>query len=352
LAKKAFVYDGSQWVDIAQSTADLTNYANMTTTPISGFRNIVLNGGFNVWQRGNGAFTTTGFSADRWNLFYSPGTGFTRSVTREAESIPGLGYTNYLRLTTSAVGSGNESNIFQQKIESVYTLNQKTVTLSMYVKNGSATPQPVFMELRQNFGGGGSSTVYVGATPLQTVTQAEGWVRHTGTLTLPSVSGKAINTGNDHLDLWIQVPSNGVSGQNISIAGVQIEEGTIATPFEQRPISAELLMCQRYYYRITAGNTYGYFASGVTHTTTNGVMIVNFPVKLRDIPAFAVSSVSHFGLISPLFSTLSTIAISSDGQNTNNGAVAFTGSFTAGHGVIVRANNNANAWMEFSAELY
>jgi hypothetical protein len=81
-------------------------------------------------------------------------------------------------------------------------------------------------------------------------------------------------------------------------------------------------------------------------------MIVNFPVKLRDIPAFAVSSVSHFSLISPLFSTLSTIAISSDGQNTNNGAVAFTGSFTAGHGVIVRANNNANAWMEFSAELF
>ena len=220
MAKKAFVYDGTNWIDIAQSTTDLSNYANMTTTPISGFRNAIINGGFNVWQRGNSGFTGLGFTADRWNLVYSPGTGFTRSITRQAELIPGLGYTNYLNMTTSAAGSGTDAHIFSQKIESVYTLSEKTVTVSMYVKNTTATPQQFNVQLRQNFGSGGSSTVFVGLTAYQTVTSAQGWVRHTGTFTMPSIAGKSINTADSNLDLWIVAVANGAA-LNFSIAGVQ-----------------------------------------------------------------------------------------------------------------------------------
>ena len=37
------------------------------------------------------------------------------------------------------------------------------------------------------------------------------------------------------------------SGKNFIIGNVQLEEGSVATPFEQRPYGLELSLCQRYY---------------------------------------------------------------------------------------------------------
>ena len=39
----------------------------------------------------------------------------------------------------------------------------------------------------------------------------------------------------------------GTLNATFQITDVQIEEGTIATPFERQPIGAELALCQRYY---------------------------------------------------------------------------------------------------------
>jgi hypothetical protein len=364
MAKKAFVYDGTQWVDIAQSTADLSNYANMTTTPISGFRNSIINGDFKINQRGFTSTTTTNaYGFDRWQLITNNGTCTYSSVAFTAgNAISGYEPINHARMVTSGQTLASAYSLLVQKIEDVRTFAGQTITISFWAKAASGTPK-VAIETEQFFGTGGSPSANVHSYAGQ-VTLSTSWDRYSVTVTVPSISGKTIGTTTGtsfiELNLWtsagtdysLRTNSLGIQSTTVDFWGVQVERGTVATPFEQRPIGTELSLCQRYYYRIVAENTYGYFASGTTHTTTNGVMIVNFPVKLRATPnLFGVSSVSHFGLISPLFSNLSTISISSDGTNSNNGAVVFTGSFTAGHGVVVRANNNASAWMEFGAEL-
>ena len=42
---------------------------------------------------------------------------------------------------------------------------------------------------------------------------------------------------------------NNKVGATFDLTGVQLEEGLVATPFEQRPIGTELVLCQRYYER-------------------------------------------------------------------------------------------------------
>ena len=37
------------------------------------------------------------------------------------------------------------------------------------------------------------------------------------------------------------------------ITGLQVEAGTVATPFEHRSFGEELALCQRYYYKLVSG---------------------------------------------------------------------------------------------------
>jgi hypothetical protein len=68
------------------------------------------------------------------------------------------------------------------------------------------------------------------------------------------------------------------------ITGVQLEQNTQPTPFEQRPIGVELALCQRYYYRAVAGTQYGIMAMGSAQTTTFIVAVVHVPVSFRVVP--------------------------------------------------------------------
>jgi hypothetical protein len=319
----------------------------MTTTPISGFRNAIINGDFRVWQRGT-SFTTTGagiYTSDRWLTPINQN----GAVISRQPFTPGIsstiGYESEFYLRYVKGGTTADLMALTQRMEDVRTFAGQTVTLSYWMKGSqNFTNEPL---IQQNFGSGGSGEVYT-TTATQNITTS--WARYSVTFTVPSISGKTIGA-NNFLSMWV-LRYLGTTNITAEIWGVQLEKSTIATPFEQRPISTELALCQRYYYRITAGNTYGYIAAGVTHTTGNGAMIINFPVPLRTTPnLFGSTSASTFGLLNPAFSGLTGIAISADGTNPNNGAVTFTGSFTAGQGVIVRAANNANAYLEFGAEL-
>ena len=251
MAKKAFVYDGTQWVDIAQSTADLSNYANMTTTPISGFRNAIINGDFRINQRGFTSTTSNGaFTFDRWVTTVAGTQTYSTQAFNPGES-PSSGGINYLRIATNA-GASNYATI-QQRIEDVRTFAGDTVTISFWAKAASGTPKIDFGPY-QIFGTGGSSRVDV---TNKTITLSTSWQRFTHTVTIPSISGKTIGTGSYlALELTVNNAFNSAVGQQTNtfdIWGVQVEKGTIATPFEQRPIGTELALCQRYFYSIPGG---------------------------------------------------------------------------------------------------
>ena len=211
------------------------------------FRNKIINGNFDIWQRGTSGFVGGVYSADRWRFDYN--TNDTITFSRQAfplgqTDVPGEP-TYYARATITA-GNTGFLNDFRQRIEDVRTLAGKTVTLSYYIRGSvNATVPSARQRLGQDFGTGGTPSTAVG-TDLGSVSVTTSWQKIVRTVILPSIQGKTLGTNNDHfLDVILTLPAN-VTG-TFDIAQVQLEEGSVATPFEQRPIGTELALCQRYY---------------------------------------------------------------------------------------------------------
>jgi hypothetical protein len=306
LAKKAFVYDGSQWVDIAQSTADLTNYANMTTTPISGFRNLLINGDMRINQRGVTSGTADGtFCFDRWKMNNSGGTcTYTAQTFTPGNVISGYEPTSHARIVTSGQSASGHFALFRQNIEDVRTFAGQTVTVSFWAKAASGTPK-VALELEQNFGTGGSPssavTTYAGQVTLST-----SWARYSLTVTMPSISGKTIgttaNTSHVLCSLFVSAGSDwnartgtlGIQSNTFDFWGVQAEKGTVATPFEQRPIGTELALCQRYYQAGATKSTGYAFYNPVGDAALRGEnILIAFKVSMRAEPVASITAVSQ-----------------------------------------------------------
>ena len=300
MAKKAFVYDGTNWIDIAQSTADLTNYPNMTTTPISGFRNEIINGDFRINQRVFTSTTTTGtYGLDRWYLETNTGTStYSTQSFALGNVISGYEPTNFARVVTSGQSANGSFSLLTQQIEDVRNLAGQTATVSFWAKAASGTPK-VAVTLDQLFGSGGSPSSAV-SNLFGTVTLSTSWTRYILTATVASISGKTIgttaNTSALRLRLWVSGGSDlnpsaqsiGAQNNTFDFWGVQVEPGTIATPFEQRPIGTELALCQRYYYRVTSRS--GGVAAFLTSyqpvvSTTSANVIIQTPVTMRAMPS-------------------------------------------------------------------
>ena len=245
---------------LADASGNLTasgglTVANLNGGPLAGFRNRIINGNFDIWQRGTSF--TTGFGADRWN---NADSGTTHAVTRQAFTLGQTAVPNEPRyfnrtVVTSVAGAGNLSQLLQP-IEDVRTFAGQQVTVSFWAKVDST--KNIAVELAQDFGTGGSPSSQVRAIGTTKVSIGTSWQKVTVTATVPSISGKTLGTnGNSFLALvfWFDAGSTwntstdslGQQSGTFDIAQVQIEPGPVATPFEQRPIGTELALCRRYY---------------------------------------------------------------------------------------------------------
>ena len=237
--------------------------SNLDIVPNSSFmfRNKIINGNFDIWQRGTSQ-TSSGYgSADRWFNIHS---GSTKTASQQAFN---LGQTDvpgnskyYLRHVVSSVAGDPNYCIAMQKIEGVDTLAGQTATLSFWAKADSN--KNIATEFLQYFGTGGSPSTLVNTIGVTTHNLTTSWQKFTATVAVPSISGKTLGSnGDDRLELnfWFGAgsnfhsrtnslgqPSNGTTYE-VDIAQVQLEEGTVPTPFEHRPIGTELALCQRYY---------------------------------------------------------------------------------------------------------
>lgn len=313
------------------------------------FRNKIINSGFDIWQRGT-SFTNLGvfnFPSDRW-LNYNDGSGGTRVYSRQTftpGTAPVAGYEAqyFFRYNESSATTGATLNLLDQRIEDVRTLAGQTVTISFWAKADANRTISTGME--QVFGSGGSSTVTY-ASASHSVTTS--WQRFSHTLSLGSLSGKTIGT-NSFLMLRFFFPVNVI--QTIDIWGVQVEAGSVATPFEQRPIGTELALCQRYYYRQTSGDTYSFFNSGgFWNSTTNYLGVFHMPVTMRVQPTSVDYSTLRVVNSDNNAYAVSSLSIVNKTANTVHCDVT-TASATNNRWGILGANNSATAYIGFSAEL-
>jgi len=206
----------------------------------SGRKNLIINGGFDVWQRGTSFTGNNIFTSDRW-LNYSTGSGY--SWTRQEFSVGQTDVPNnpkyFMRLNN---GTGQSSTgELNHRIEDVAKLSGTTVTLSFYARVAAGTPDLGIM-FYQYFGSGGSSIVYSYSNASEW-TLSTSWQKFTKTVTLDSVTGKTIGSGS-YLAMRFGTPN---VSDNIEISQVQLEVGSTATDFEHRSYGEELALCQRYY---------------------------------------------------------------------------------------------------------
>ena len=275
--------------------------------PLAGFRNAIINGNFGFWQYSTSqtigtTINTRYFTADRWFNFFD-GTGATRTVSRQAFTIGQSDVPDnpkyFYRLAQTVAGTGATNNLLTQRIESVYTLAGKEITVSFWAK--AASTLTMTANVAQGFGTGGTPSANVVAFTSPSLNVTTTWQKFTVTGTVPSISGKTLGTsGDDNLTFQFLLPIN--TTFTIDIAQVQLEQGAVATPFEQRPISTELALCQRYYYASSTQSSSG-AAAGIslgsfgyrplaTGATGNNPRNFFFPVQMR---AFPTITVSQFG---------------------------------------------------------
>jgi hypothetical protein len=244
---KSYLYYSNAWVEID---------SNGTATASTG--NAIINGAFEINQRGFTSTTSSSvYTFDRWQTFVS-GNG-TSTYTAQSFS-PGelatgeLNGISFIRVQTTGQTAGDSGTQIRQSIEDVRSFAGSAVTISFYAKSASGSPK-VAIELVQGFGTGGSASVtnYTGQ-----ITLSSSWQRHSVTFLLPSVSGKTIGSSSSlrlalfvsaGTDLNSRTGSLGIQSNTFDIWGVQLEAGTVATPFKRNApsIQAELAACQRYY---------------------------------------------------------------------------------------------------------
>jgi hypothetical protein len=275
--------------------------------------NPVLNSAMQVWQRGTSfAYAAAGlYTADRW---YTDGTGsnrtISRQVTNDTTNLPFIQY-----CTRIARDSGNTTTNSMNFYQAFETINSvpfagKTVTLSFYARAGanfSATSSAITVQLKTGTGTDQNvrTTGYTGeATPINsTATLTTTWQRFTYSATLAATVtelGPLFNIG------W-----SGTAGaaDYAEITGVQLEVGSVATPFKTNgaTFQGELAACQRYYYRST-GSNYSSYGQGAAYSSTSAYLLVQHPVTMRKAPTvieYSTLCLEYYGVGSSAITALS-----------------------------------------------
>lgn len=272
------------------------------------FRNKLINGNFDIWQRGD-SFTLAQYTADRW---YSGNTGSTKTASKQLftlgqTEVPG-NPTYFMRHVVNSVAGADNTVTMFQAIESVRTLAGKKATLSFYAKADSN--KNIAVDFAQAFGIGGTPSSTIVGIGAQLIPITTSWKKYAVTVDIPNITGKTLGTNNDclYVSFWFDAGSNlasrtanlGQQSGTFDIAQVQVEEDSVATPFEERPIETELALCQRYYeksYGITitpgtnsTGSMLTRYLTYTTSSTYSSDIRGVYKVTKRNIPTVTLYS--------------------------------------------------------------
>lgn len=293
----------------------------------SGRKNIIINGDFQIAQRG-GSNNTTGAQStyhtlDRWMTQIQAGT-ITESQQSLSSSDSGpweKGFRRYMRiLNQSGIGAGAAQYAeIDQRVEARvlansgwdYTSGSSYITLSFWIRASVAQNYIVNM-----YANDGTNRHFPFEVPLN----ANTWTKVTKSI--PGNSGITVSDDNGHgatiafiaaygtnytsnsgyFDTW-NTTGNGLNrwpdmdtkwstttNATFDITGVQLEVGSIATEFEHRPYAEELALCQRYYWKPFPGNnstTYDQVMIAMKVADTDGGRAAStfFPVMMRAAPS-------------------------------------------------------------------
>lgn len=319
-------------------------------------KNFIINGAFDIWQRGTGTFTTNGaYTADRWSMADDSSGAMT--VDDDASVPTGLAGVS-LKFSNSAA----KFSIMRYRMESADSrqLANKFITLSLWAKSDGTSTCDLKVDLKSptatdDFTSVGSAFngTTIDASPTATWTYYSVVVGDA--LTLAEVTdGLQVSIFRDNTDA--------TNASDTYIKNVKLEVGSTATDFSTAGanIAEELAMCQRYYYRQRITNTNdGHLATGYAkdaNTCTFGMCLPVGMMRTTDITV-SCTDITKFRLygngseISPTAITDTTVVAGNVYANMIPFSITATGLLTQYEVYVLGTNSAASTYLEFSAEL-
>ena len=262
---------------------------NNQVIPNLGRRNILINGDFQVWQRGTSG-TVNSYTCDRWF-----GWGYQQAVTRQQAENATSNTGRFALRNAHNDATSNQFSAIAQTLETNDTakVRGKKLTFSIDVKKGSAFTGTLFLQIVTRT----DSEATVNAGTRQVLISEDISSSLTTSLqrfTVTTSSAVAQNA----LTLGVNVYHGGTSGTDANnffqVERAQLEIGETATDFENIPFAETFSLCQRYYVNQGFGTNDGGVSSPQRDAQYGHVRqaIIKFPVEMRAAPTVSMQSSS------------------------------------------------------------
>ena len=301
-----------------------------------GRRNLVINGDFRIAQRGTTSTSPNYKTVDRWRSTSGSSANGTMHQAQTTDGPANGGHAYSYKFTstsaTSSVPSGSDPWIkYEVASEDLTNLKlydwKKELTLSFWIKTNQPGQHSISLN-SGNFSGANYTVAYdinstdwqkvivtYPAPPIDLPSGNVGlrlyWSLGAGaTYQIPLANTNKWVTGQGKYEAVGNTRIAGINNAFVQLAGVQLELGKVATPFEHRSYGEELALCQRYYQHWNLPS-YTRLAIGFIDINTRIMCTIPMPVQLRSLV-----SVGHNGL------TLEGSAVSSFGLTLTNGALS------------------------------
>ena len=342
-------------------------------------KNLIQNGSFVVAQRGTsftGLGTAAAYTLDRWKLDINGSPEARVTITQDTDVPSGQGFASSLKIdvTTAetSVAAGETFHVFQNieaqnlQLLAYSTASAKTMALSFWFKSPKSGTHCVTIDNQD------SGSTYIREF---TVASADTWEKHS--VTFPGDTAAGINNDNGTGLTLIFPLINGTTYQgtantwtgsgtqwstsnqqnlldntanNIYIAGVQLEVGSVATDFEHENYGTTLAKCQRYFLALTENSDYWH--AGYQNLTSRFYAPINFAVEMRAAPTATSSAASTFALnLTGGAVSGSTVDASGLGNAKRSGGIVLTHATTGAAGDGGMLQFGSGAYVHYSAEL-
>jgi hypothetical protein len=265
--------------------------------PVGSLANPVINGGFDVWQRGTSLTPTIGvatYTADRWQILLPANVASTisRQTTGDTTNLPNIEYC--VRVQRNSGQTGTSAVGFAQSMETTNTrpFSGKAVTLSFYARAGANySPTSSALTVYLATGTGTDQNRLTGSytgdslTIAGTATLTTTWQRFVVTGTVPTTATE--------MAVYFSNTPTGTAGaaDYYEVTGVQLDVGTwtaTTAPTFRRSggtLAGELAACQRYYVRYSVSAAPAYFLNGVARGGTIASCYFPSPEEMRIVPS-------------------------------------------------------------------
>jgi hypothetical protein len=299
----------------------IDNYIADSGRPLSN-RNLIINGAMQIAQRNTSVTGITSadyYTVDRWKS--EPSSAGTWTMNVESSGPTNTEFrksANVICTTADSSLSASDYFVFSQRIEGQNlqgikkgTSEAESLTVSFWVKSGNTGTY--ICEFYDNDNTRQISKSY-------TIDAADTWEKKT--LTVPSDTTGQLDDNNATsfiLYFWLAAGTDFTSGAlndtawasstntnravgqlNLAnatgnywaVTGVQLETGTVATPYEMRSYGQELALCQRYFIAYTntfLGGVNNRIATGSGSSSTGVRFMFPFPTSMRAAPSVTMS---------------------------------------------------------------